>query len=190
MSSRAGRSLDIHQQRGFWLRCFWERGESALEACGAIRVGLSSLRITAMGRFFSFFLVFPTLPLIPTTSFSQCVYPTISVSRIRGTVLDPSGGPVPNAAVSLQLEGKVIAIKTTDKEGQFSIPANPGKYDLHATARGFAPDFSRIEVGSDVVRILIPTHIWMILKMGVPEEDCGFATTSRRRLEKALLKHK
>jgi hypothetical protein len=121
---------------------------------------------------------------------AQCVYRTIHVSRVQGAVFDPYGEPIPDAEVSLNRDGKVVARTTTDEEGRFSIPAAPGTYDLHASDRNFAPDSSRVEVGGDLIRELRSTYLWVILRVGVLVDGCSMTTTSRRRFEKMIQKHK
>jgi hypothetical protein len=135
-------------------------------------------------------LAFLFLSLIPPQCLAQCVVRTISVSRVQGTTFDPSGQPIPNVQVSLEQDGRLVASFTTDESGGFSVPANPGDYELHANARGFASGVARINVGSDLIRVVRPTHIWMILYVGSAELDrCpGFATTSRAKFEKSIRK--
>lgn len=61
--------------------------------------------------------------------------------RISGSVVDPSGAPVPGAEVSLtpQSSSKPIAVTKTTSEGLYAFAAlNTGKYDLTITAAGFA----------------------------------------------------
>jgi len=60
---------------------------------------------------------------------------------IVGTVEDPSGSVVPNAAVLLNSKQRGVAREaTTDQQGRFSIPnVLAGAYDLKVTAAGFRP---------------------------------------------------
>jgi hypothetical protein len=143
-----------------------------------------------MRRLGDLLLVFALFGLFAGICRSQCVYRTIPVSRVQGAVFDPYGEPIPDAEVSLNKESKVVARTATDEAGRFTIPAAPGIYDLHASGHNFAPDFARVEVGSDLIRELRPTYLWMILKVAVLEDDCSMTTTSRRQFEKMIHKHK
>ena len=143
-----------------------------------------------MKRFDSFLLILPFLTLIPVTGFTQCVYRTIPVSRVQGTVADPFGEPISNVDIRLKQDGKVIATAITDESGGFSLSASPGKYDLLADAKGFVPGFAQIDVGSDLIRMLKPAHLWMILDIGMVVDHCTFTATSRRQFEKVVQMHK
>jgi len=118
----------------------------------------------------------------------DCVYRTIRVSHVQGTYFDSIGEPIGNVAVELKSDGKIVATATTDDAGRFSIPVAPGKYDLVANARGFAPGFSLIDVGTDLVRVARPTHLWVILEVGVLDR-CPLTTTSRKEFDKAIQKY-
>lgn len=125
----------------------------------------------------------------PAILHAQCVSRVMRVSRVQGTVFNTSGIPIPNVTVSLELQGKAVATTKTDDVGRFSIPANPGIYDLRADGNGFAPESRRIEIGSDTVRMFRPKHLWIILYVGRLSEDCGlWATTSRKQFEEVVQK--
>ena len=59
---------------------------------------------------------------------------------LSGTVLDPAGSAVPNAAVVARNESSgVVSRTTTDQEGKFSVPnLTPGNYTVEVAAPGFA----------------------------------------------------
>lgn len=143
-----------------------------------------------MKKLNNLFLALLILAPIPATCLAQCVVRTIPISRVEGTVVDPSGEPIPNVEVNLKQDGKVISSITADEAGRFSLSVSPGNYDLNANARGFVPGFARIDVGHDAVRLFKSTHLWMILVVGMLEDHCTFTTTSRRKFEKAIQEHK
>src|SRR5689334_11228602 len=61
--------------------------------------------------------------------------------RLTGTVLDPSGAPVPAAKVEVFLGGGASAVLTTqtNQEGLFTFSAlRPESYDVSITTKGFA----------------------------------------------------
>src|ERR1700751_4165378 len=62
-----------------------------------------------------------------------------NTGRLEGTVLDPSGGIVPNAAVTLtsQATGQKYTA-TTDAAGNFAVAALPGgSYQISVQVTGF-----------------------------------------------------
>src|SRR5947208_830635 len=60
---------------------------------------------------------------------------------VKGTVLDPAGGVIPNAKVGLSDAGRGISrTSQTDAQGGFVFTAvPPGVYHLKVEAQGFAP---------------------------------------------------
>jgi hypothetical protein len=146
-----------------------------------------------MKRFNVYFLFLPFLSLVLATGSGQCVYRTLSVTRVHGalvgTLVDPDGRPIPNADVELKGD-EHVASAATNADGEFSIQAPPGGYEIHANARGFALGIARVDVGSDLIEMLRPAHLWMILDVGILLDHCTFTTTSRRELEKAIQEHK
>lgn len=66
-------------------------------------------------------------------------------ATLHGTVTDPSGAVIPNAAVSLTTpDGHTVATATSDQTGSYEA-ANlaPGTYIIIATSKGFAPSESK-----------------------------------------------
>ena len=63
-----------------------------------------------------------------------------SNGRITGTVVDASGSPIPNAAVSLQIAGGKSAqfSTTTSSDGIYFASVRPGLYDLVVESSGFS----------------------------------------------------
>ena len=72
---------------------------------------------------------------------------------ISGTVTDPNGAVVPNAAVSVKNEGtNKEATTTTDSEGRFKVTQlQPGSYTVAITASGFGA-FSQSNITVEVGR--------------------------------------
>jgi hypothetical protein len=75
-----------------------------------------------------------------------------NAGAIHGTVTDPSGAVIPNAAVHLTNETSGLdRTTTTDAQGQFSfsnVPFNP--YEVAASASGFSPASQNFELRSVV----------------------------------------
>jgi len=90
------------------------------------------MKATAWRRFlrFSSFLV------LQTVLFAQAP----GTGAIRGTVLDPVGRPVPNAAIIIENQATLAQRSVlTDRSGEFSVTLlNPGNYTASVKATGFA----------------------------------------------------
>ncbi len=75
-----------------------------------------------------------------------------NAGAVRGTVTDPSGAVIPNAAI--QLTDKVSGFDqttTTDATGQFTFPNVPfNPYNIDASAKGFASLSQNVEIRSSV----------------------------------------
>jgi outer membrane cobalamin receptor len=66
---------------------------------------------------------------------------------LTGTVVDPSGAPIPNATVRLDVSGTTMAEADTGSDGRFTLTASvPGGARIVVTAAGFA---QAVEPASD-----------------------------------------
>ena len=81
-----------------------------------------------------FFLV------VIATAFDSAAYAKepISVSQLRGRVLDPNGAPINAVKVSASRAGMAEFTTLTNAEGEFSLLLEPGEYTLKVFAEGFA----------------------------------------------------
>ena len=91
-----------------------------------------------------------------------------NLGTIRGSVTDPNGAVIPNAAV--QITDQVTALSrdlTTDNQGNYEAAAlKPGIYKVTVTAPGFKTTVvDAVVAGSDVVRADVKTEI------GAPSES-------------------
>lgn len=71
--------------------------------------------------------------------FAVSAYGQVS-GRLSGTVVDPTGAPIPNASVQLMLAGGTTAVvsSATNAEGFFLFPSvRPESYDVIVEAKGF-----------------------------------------------------
>jgi hypothetical protein len=64
----------------------------------------------------------------------------VSSATVKGTVTDPQGAAVPNAAIAVKdLDQGTVRTATTDSSGEFQIrPVRPGLHDITVEAKGFA----------------------------------------------------
>ena len=99
---------------------------------------------------------------------------------LAGTVLDPSGAPVPGATVTVTSSTNQVTTVVTDGTGSFTIPNLPaGAYRVEVQLQGFKP-FVR---GDVQVQANAPTRVDVALELGgfeVMEE----VVTARRREER------
>ena len=96
-------------------------------------------------------------------------------SSITGTVTDPSGAVIANAAVEIKnpVSGFQRSV-TTDGDGHFSIPNVPfNPYHLTVTCPGFAPYVQDVEVRSVVAVALTVTLEVQVSSTSVTVESAG-----------------
>lgn len=101
------------------------------------------------------------------TGFLLCLISTAysqgtNLGTIRGTVTDPAGAVIPNAAV--QITDKATGISrdlTTNGEGSFEAPAlKPGRYEVAVTATGFKKTVvEAVLSGSETIRADIKAEV-------------------------------
>lgn len=95
---------------------------------------------------------------------------------LTGTVLDPSGAPVPDATVRLEVAGAPAAETRTGNDGRFELIVESAG-TLRVTATGFAPATEAVRPGSGAVRITLqPAPFFEAVNVtssrtGVPKAD-------------------
>ncbi len=91
-----------------------------------------------------------------------------NLGTIRGTVTDPNGAIIPNAAVQITDQATSLSRDlTTDNQGNYEAAAlKPGIYKVTVTAAGFKTTvIEAVVAGSDIVRADVKTEI------GAPSEN-------------------
>ena len=91
---------------------------------------------------------------LPSLRSYSCVAASASTAlaqavSVQGRVLDPSGQPVPGAAVSLRSASGLVRQAPSRADGSYvfgGVP--PGSYDLGAAAEGFRAEPVRVTVGA------------------------------------------
>ncbi len=113
-----------------------------------------------------FFLLFPT-------SAAQA-------GTLAGTVLDPSGSPVPQAQVTLLRSLVVVDQKQTDSQGTFKFEGlADGKYQLNTSAPGLASPQAEVEIRGAAVQILdLHLHLSAVQQQVVVSASLGDALAS------------
>ena len=74
--------------------------------------------------------------------------------RLKGRVLDATGGPIGGASVAVRRAGATDAPLTivTDGYGQFDLPLAPGVYSVMIASPGFVAASQRIDIGAGTNR--------------------------------------
>ena len=62
-----------------------------------------------------------------------CAAASPSTASVSGTVKLQNGDPVADVVVTLETGGTVLASSTTAPDGSFSVPTDPGTYDIRFT---------------------------------------------------------
>ncbi len=106
-------------------------------------------------------LVLGLLSLASLTGVAQMVSPSTG-GAIAGTVADPTGAVIPNAAVRIQRDGQPSLSATSDGLGRFTITGlAPGVYAVTAQAPGFqigSASSVRVTPGSSPADHPYPPH--------------------------------
>jgi hypothetical protein len=162
MNPRAGKTFGIHQQRGFWLRCFLER--TAL----AVMLSMSTF-IAAHGQ------ISAPAPY--------------RISHLRGVYVDDKGNPVADAAVTLDRDDKVLYSTKTDAAGRFEIKRASGRYWLHINKIGYSQINRDVIIGVDAAAYLHSATLYIIAGPGACSDDCSAVFTSKAKFEQAIRKN-
>ena len=115
--------------------------------------------------------IFTLVP--PSPSFAAASEAAVQSTVVAGTVLDASGGPVPNAIVLLQGEGGTHELRTGPDGTFVSPPVHPGPYVVTAVVTGFAPATAELTVAAGATARLSLT----LTPAGVTEFVAVEATT-------------
>ncbi|MEO7275725.1 MAG: TonB-dependent receptor [Vicinamibacterales bacterium] len=129
------------------------------------------------------------------TCLTPAAYGQANNGRVTGSVLDPSGGVLPGASVTLRNLGTNASSEaTTDGDGRFSFPEQPiGRYQLSVSIEGF-----RTAVLSDVTLLTgqlldlkVPLQVGDITSSvdvtgGVPLVQAGSSTVQTSMTERQV----
>lgn len=103
---------------------------------------------------FSLLLVLLVLPVAVSAQTAQTPHP--SERSLHGRILDESGAPVPQARVSVRLDGRGAQAMTilADSRGTFSIPVTAGSYSMAIAADGFGTVTRRVTVAAAEIPLI------------------------------------
>jgi hypothetical protein len=160
MSCRPGRSLGIHQQRGFQLRCFLGRATLALALFVTSGSAAAWAQISAD--------------------------PPYHLSHLRGVFVDEKGNPIAAAAVTLDQDDRVKYSTQTDRTGRFEIKHVAGHYRLHVDKKGYSTVDRAVIVGLEAAAYLHGATLYVIAGPGACTDDCSTVFTSKGKFEQAI----
>jgi hypothetical protein len=151
----------IHQQRGFWLRCFLEQ---ALVAA---------------------FLVLVTV----VAASAQLSRPSpYHLARLRGIYADQKGNPLAGAAVTLDRDDKTFYSTTTNAAGKFEIKHVSGRYILRINRAGNSPVGRDVIVGVEAATYLMSSTLYILAGPAACSDDCSAVFTSKDKFDKEIQK--
>ena len=107
--------------------------------------------------------------LLTASSFQAQTPSNAQLAKLTGTVLDPSGAVIPDAAVKALKGDTVVKEGKSDSVGNFAIELPPGEYRMEITASDFAP----IRQNLRIVPNMPPVRIRMILAALTAEVTVG-----------------
>ena len=152
--------FNVHQQRGFWLRCFLGKALFAIPLCLAISPFLWA-KIEMQGP--------------------------IHLWRIHGYFVNPVGKPLENIEVTLVRDGAILHKTRTDATGRFAFDHVSGRYLLHIDK---SPDYSQLSreviVGVETLTMLHSNTLYVIAGPGACADDCSSVFTSKKDFEKTI----
>jgi hypothetical protein len=108
------------------------------------------------------------------------VRPLKPVRCVCGNLVDPAGDPIARVVVKVTKDGKDLATKETDGDGNFILDVmKSGSYELSAQLDGFLPFRSPIVVANPTRQCTRGLSI--MLELGYPD-NCGSYVVGMRRM--------
>ena len=108
----------------------------------------------------------------------------IRTPAARGTVVDPTGVPVPDTLVVLEANGKKVRQAKTDTEGKFDLNAPTGTYSFKVTHPYFAGTTIDLVVGRDMSNTFSRSGLYAVL--GLPGSFCPMVWTNANKFHRMI----
>jgi len=141
----------------------------------------SRLRETAQIIFAGVWLIFALA--CQAQSIVDCVIQgKVQTPSVRGTVVDPTGVPVPDTLVVLELNGEKVRQAKTDSDGKFNLNASAGTYSFKMTHPDFAGITIDLVVGKDMSNTFSRSGLYVVL--GLPGSFCPMVWTNSDKLHR------
>ena len=150
----------ISRQRGFWLRCFLGHALLAM-AVWLAASGQSWCQPESQGP--------------------------IHVWRLHGILVSPEGQTLPDVAVTLSRDDKLIARTTTDTSGHFAFDHVYGHFQLHIDRTKYSPLDREVVVGIETAE-LSRKMLYVIAGPGACADDCSSVFTNKNEFQKTIQK--
>ncbi len=149
----------VHQQRGFWLRCFLGRACFAITIWFAVS-SLSWAKIETQGP--------------------------LHLWRLQGFFVSPAGKPLENVEVTLERDGTALYKTKTDGAGKFSFDHVRGRYWLHIDKSTYSLLSREVIVGLETLTLLRSNTLYVIAGPGACTDDCSSVFTSKSDFERTI----
>jgi carboxypeptidase family protein len=89
------------------------------------------------------------LVLLMLATFAGTAFAQAPSGRLQGTIMDPTGAVIPEAAVALKNSSGLVVATKSGGVGEYEFRnLAPGKYTISVTANGFVPAAQEIEVAA------------------------------------------
>ena len=107
----------------------------------------------------------------------------LTVREIMGKVVDPFGTAIPGATIEAVGGNDYRFTTKTDKNGEFALPASPGKYKLAVKLRMFQSAKVDLVVNHNILKA---RHGKLYVILGLAGSYCPWITTSKKELEYSI----
>ncbi len=108
------------------------------------------------------------------------------LAHLRGVFVDAKGNPIPDAAVTLDQDDKVLYSTKTDRAGKFEIKHVSGRYWLHVNKKGYSTVGREVIVGVEALTYLHSATLYVIAGPGACSDDCSSVFTSKSKFNQAI----
>jgi len=108
------------------------------------------------------------------------------LAHMRGVFMDAKGNPIPDAAVTLDQNDKVLYSTKTDRAGRFEIKHVSGRYWLHINMKGYSTVDREVIVGVEALTYLHSETLYVIAGPGACSDDCSSVFTSKSKFDQAI----
>jgi hypothetical protein len=112
------------------------------------------------------------------------------LTHVEGAVVNSSGHPAADLAVTLLRDGKVTYQTQTDKSGEFKFEhVAAGPYLFRVARSKDAPAERQIVVTEEIVTVLQRKKFYILLGPGACQDACSAIFTSKKDFDKAVRKN-
>jgi hypothetical protein len=158
MTARAGNNFDIHQRRGFWLRCFLAKATFSL-----------------------------LLLALPGSLWAQLEIPgPAHLTHVEEQVVNSAGKPVANLEVTLNRDDKVMYRTSTSQSGEFRFEHASGSFTFRVARSSYAPAVREIVVTDEIATRVERKKLYVILGPGACMDECSEVLTNKHEFDREI----